>query len=66
MSYNKTMTDIDNMKDLTNLQEEPITILMMLIIPTIFNEIKCNYDLYVESSNDKSNNTGYRDNIQVF
>jgi len=57
--YDQTITDIDNMKDNTNLQEEPVTI--NDIDNTISNEIKCIYDLCIESSNDESNNTGDRD-----
>lgn len=49
------------MNDNTNLQEEHVTI--NDIDNTIFNEIKCICDLYIESLNDESNNTGDRDNI---
>jgi len=62
--YDQTIIDIDidNLKDNTNLQKENLTI--NDIDNTIFNEIKCIYDLCVESSNYETNNTGDRDNIQ--
>lgn len=60
--YDQIIIDMDNLNDNTNVQEE--NVIINDIDNTIFDEIKCIYDLCVESANYESNSTGDRDNIQ--
>ncbi|CAI6371006.1 unnamed protein product [Macrosiphum euphorbiae] len=60
--YDQIIIEMDNLNDNTNVREENVTI--NDIDNTIFDEIKCIYDLCVESANYESNSTGDRDNIQ--